>query len=170
MIASRNEGLARELATLVNQQVDQLRKLEATLRQQQTAVIGRDVEAVLASLAEQSEVLDGLRAADDKRTGVLTLLSGGLGLEAGKATLRDLAGALGGTLGDELDSLSATGREALAIVTRVNNDNRRLIEQSLEFIETMLAAASGRAPAASTYQASGVLTRTQIETIVDHSA
>ncbi len=170
MTGSRHEELARELATLVNQQVDHLRKLEATLRQQQTAVIGRDVEAVLASLAEQTAVLDKLRTADEQRTRVLTQLSAGLGLEAGKATLRDLAGALGGTLGQELESLSTTGREALAIVTRVNNDNRRLIEQSLEFIETMLAAASGRAPAAPTYQASGTLTRSQIDTLVDHSA
>lgn len=163
-------ALVHELATVVKQQVEELRELEAVLRTQQSAVAGRDVEAILSTLADQTGRLESLRRSDAERARVLALLGAALGLQPGPQTLRQLAATVGGSLGEELLSLSSDGREALAIVSRVNADNRRLIEDSLDFVESMLATLAGRAPAKPTYQESGVIQRSQLDTIVDHSA
>lgn len=170
MTDSRTEALVRELATLVKGQVAQLRELEAVLSAQQAAVAARDVDAIVATLGDQTERLEILRQSDAERTRVLALLGSALGVQAGALTLRQLATALGGPLGEELETLSSDGREALAIVGRVNSDNRRLIQESLDFVESMLAALAGRAPAKPTYQESGGLARSQVDTIVDQSA
>ena len=170
MTDARTETLVRELGALVSRQVAQLRELETVLRAQQAAVAARDVDSILATLADQTQRLDVLRRSDEERTQVLALLGTALGLPTGKLTLRQLGAALGGPLGEELETLSTDGKEALAIVGRVNADNRRMIQDSLDFVESMLAAHAGRAPAKPTYQESGVLARAQIDTIVDHSA
>lgn len=170
MMDQSTEALVHALAGLVKDQVAELRELEVVLREQQSAVAGRDVEAILGTLAGQSAHLEALRRCDAERTRVACRLALALGFSTGTPTLRQLAAAAGGALGAELEALSQHARETLTLVERVNTDNHRLIRESLDFVESMLAALSGRAPAKSTYQQSGAIRRSQLDTLVDHSA
>jgi flagellar biosynthesis/type III secretory pathway chaperone len=151
--------------------VEQLRVLERTLRDQQEFIADRNVRGLMDCLDGQDRQLAALQQTEAQRRGLMTGIASRLGLAPAQISLRDLSRALGGPAGADLDAHARTGREAVAIIRRINGDNRRLLAHALAFVEDLLAVAAGRTPAPTTYEASGNITsRPQLDVLVDHSA
>lgn len=159
------------LAALLRAEVEQLRLLEQTLRDQQEHIATRNVRGLLDCLDGQESQLAALQYTEAERQRLTSDIAAGLGLPAARVSLRDIAVALGGPAGADLDAHGRAGREAVAIIRRLNGDNRRLLAHALSFVQDLLAAAAGRSPAPATYEASGTLApRPQLDVLVDHSA
>jgi flagellar biosynthesis/type III secretory pathway chaperone len=159
------------LAASLRTEVEQLRTLERTLRAQQQHIASRNVRGLLDCLDGQEQELAALQHTEAERQRMTAEIAARLGLPAASVSLREIAAALGGAAGADLDAHGRTGREAVAIIRRLNGDNRRLLSHALSFVQDLLAAAAGRAPAPATYEASGSMTpRPQLDVLVDHSA
>jgi len=163
------EAIASVVATC-EEQIAELRRLEIVLCRQRETIVARDVEALLATIAEQAQRLESLQRADAARARAGATLARALGLPCGDATLRELAAALDSGPAARLREVAAAAGAALAAIERVNADNRRLIQDSLAFVESMLAALAGRASTSRTYGESGDLVHAQLDMLVDHSA
>jgi flagellar biosynthesis/type III secretory pathway chaperone len=165
------ESMVDGLAILLTTQVEQLRVLERTLRDQQQHIASRDVRCLLDCLDSQDRQLAALQQTEVENRRLMAGIASRLGLEPARVSLGDLSRALGGPAGADLEAHARAGREAVAIIRRINGDNRRLLTHALAFVQDLLAAAAGRIPAPTTYEASGNITaRPQLDVLVDHRA
>ncbi|MCK4546807.1 MAG: flagellar protein FlgN [Candidatus Eisenbacteria sp.] len=162
------ESLLRDLGVLLAQQVENLKALETLMQNQQKALVRRDVPGILESISGQEACLARIREMEADRAGLMEKISGVLGLGLGGITLKELTENLEPEVGTELRATGRAIRETLENIGRVNSENRRLIEHSLEFVQEMLGALTGAAPTGRTYEASGNLkARSQDHSLVD---
>ena len=160
--------LLHDLGTLLARQVDQLRTLESLMRSQQQALARKDVEAILESISGQEACLAGIQALEDERVRLMRRISSVLGMGEGAITLRELTDRLEPEVGSELRETGRAIRDTLQNIGRVNQDNRRLIQHSLDFVQEMLAAWTGSVPTKRVYEPSGALSpRPQGRTLID---
>ena len=147
----------RDLRALLNEQIGNLSTLEGIIRNQKECLEKRDVQGVIASIAEQGQCLERVHRMDKERKRLMTGIQRMLGLGSGEITLRELTDNLDPGVGAELRSTGEAIRATLENIGRVNRDNRRLIEHSLKVVQEMIGAISGAAPASHTYGESGTM-------------
>jgi flagellar biosynthesis/type III secretory pathway chaperone len=165
------ESLLRDLGTLLRQQVENLRALEALIRNQQAALVKRDIPAMVDSISGQEGCLKRIQVMEADRARLMRQISDILGLGPGGITLKELTDNLDPQIGAELRDTGKAIRETLENIGKVNGDNRRLIEHSLDFVQEMLEALTGTPATKRTYEASGSLrSRSQEHKLVDHLA
>jgi flagellar biosynthesis/type III secretory pathway chaperone len=164
------ESLLRDLRTLLFRQVENLRTLETVIREQQSALVRRDISAILESIQRQESCLEQVHGLEEDRARLMEEISTTLGLAPGSITLRRLTENLDPAVGDELRSTGETARETLENVGRVNRDNQMLIRHSLEFVHEMLGALARDGSDKQTYEPSGNLReRAQGQVLVDRT-
>ena len=149
------DALLSDLRILLNRQVENLRELEAVLREQRDVLSRRDVPGILESINRQEECLNRVQAIETSRSDLMERISGRLGVEPGGMTLKKLAESVDPETGAELRSMGEAIRATLDDIGRVNRHNRRIIKNSLAFIREMLGAVTGKGPEKSTYGSSG---------------
>jgi flagellar biosynthesis/type III secretory pathway chaperone len=163
--------MVESLAARLIDQVEQLRVLERTLRDQQEFITARDVQGLLGCLTVQEQQLNALQQTEAARDEITSRIAAALGLDPRHVSFAELRVALGDPVGADLEAHMQAGREAVAIIRRINGDNRRLLTHALNFVQDLLAAMSGRPAPSTTYESSGqIIPRTQLDVIVDHSA
>lgn len=151
------ESLLGDLGELLAAQVENLKSLEALLRNQHSALAKRDVEAILESVSGQERCLEKIQAMEADRSRLVREISDVLGLGPRGVTLKELTQHLDPEVGTELRSTGRAIRETLERIGTVNLENRRLIEHSLGFVREMLGALTGTGSAKRTYEPSGHL-------------
>ncbi|MFH1278948.1 MAG: flagellar protein FlgN [Candidatus Eisenbacteria bacterium] len=162
------EALLNDLRTLLARQVESLKTLEEVLGEQRDCLVKRDVPGIVRSISTQEEYLKRIQRMEESRLRLVRGLAGHLGIAPADATIRKISDSLDPDVGRELRATAEAARETLEKVGRVNRENRRLIERSLEFVHDMLGALRGRRPSGRTYTPSGDLKpRDQIRTLVD---
>lgn len=164
------ETLLNDLRTLLARQVESLKTLEEVLGEQRECLVKRDVPGITRSISKQEEYLKRIQRMEETRVRLVRELARVLGIEPGNATLREISNNLDPDVGEELRATAEAARETLEKVGRVNRENRRLIERSLEFVHETLGAIQGKRPAGRTYTPAGQLNpRDQIRTLVDRT-
>lgn len=164
------EALLNDLRTLLARQVESLKTLEEVLAEQRECLVKRDVPGIVRSIATQEEYLKRIQRMEESRLRLVRELARVLGIEPAGATIREISENLDPDVGKELRATAEAARETLEKVGRVNRENRRLIERSLEFVHEMLGALQGRRPSGRTYTpAGGLKPRDQIRTLVDRT-
>ncbi|MBN1826840.1 MAG: flagellar protein FlgN [Candidatus Eisenbacteria bacterium] len=151
------EAMLGDLRTLLSRQVENLRDLEAVLREQRGILAKRDVPGILESIEKQERCLERVQAIDRSRKELMTRISGELGVDPGGMTLKKLAENVDPEAGAELRSMGEAIRATLEDIGRVNRHNRRLIQNSLAFIRELLGVVGGKGPEKRTYGSSGDL-------------
>lgn len=164
------ESLLSDLRVLLGEQMENLRSLESAIRQQQVSLTSRDVSGIIESISEQEECLERIQRIERERDRLVTHISSVLGLGSRGVTLRELTEKLDPDVGAQLRSTGEAVRETLMNIGRVNRDNRRLIEHSLEFVQETLSTLSGKGPEKRTYESSGSLRpRSQRQMLLDRT-
>jgi flagellar biosynthesis/type III secretory pathway chaperone len=162
------ETLLRDFQVLLALEVENLRQLETLMRNQQASLVRRDVAGILESVSGQEECLGRIQSMEEERARLMARISAVLGLGEGGITLRELTENLDPGVGEELRATGKAVRETLENIGRVNAENRRLIQHSLEFVQEMLAALTGGSPGARTYGSSGTLsTEERVRSLVN---
>jgi len=151
------ETLLRDFQALLTLEVENLRRLETLMRNQQASLVRRDVGGILESVSGQEECLGRIQSMEEERARLMARISEVLGLGEGGITLRQITEHLDPGVGEELRATGKAVRETLENIGRVNGENRRLIQHSLEFVQEMLAALAGDGLPVRTYGSSGTL-------------
>lgn len=157
----------REQIEPLSQKLDETeevyRRLLALENEKQQAILHRDPARVLAALDEERDlVADATRLEED----VLRFrdsIGAGLGdvpASGGEpVTLREIAAALGGPLGPELESRRHRLWQLAADLRRVSQTNYLLLKQCVTLLEEIVRAATGESPACNTYGQRGTTQR-----------
>jgi hypothetical protein len=126
--------LEAELLVHLDRQIASARRLLGFVLAQGTAIRARDVEAVLARLAEiQTEMVSRAKL-ETERTGLLQRAGIALGVPATQVTLERLCALVTPAAGRAAMERSAELRGLLAEIAREHGINRALMRQELTFL------------------------------------
>ena len=164
------ESLLNDLRSLLDRQVENLKILEEVLGRQRDCLVKRDVQGIVDSISEQEQYLERIQRIETDPARLVTEIAGVLGIENSAITFNELSENLDPDVGAELRGTGDAIRETLDKIGRVNRENKKLIERSLDFVHDMLGTISGKGGVARTYEASGNMkARVQERTLVDRT-
>jgi hypothetical protein len=123
-----------ELLVHLDQQIVSARRLLGFVLAQGTAIRARDVEAVLARLADVQAEMVGRTKLETERTGLLQRAGIALGVPATQVTLERLCALVTPEAGRSAVERSAELRGLLSEIAREHGINRALMRQELTFL------------------------------------
>ena len=123
-----------ELLVHLDRQIVSARRLLGFVLAQGTAIRARDVEAVLARLAEVQSEMVGRTQLETERTGLLQRAGIALGVPATTVTLERLCSLITPNAATAAMQRSAELRGLLAEIAREHGINRALMRQELTFL------------------------------------
>lgn len=127
-------AFGRRVELHLDEQIASARRLlDAILRQGQ-AIRARDVDAVLARLAELQGEMERRARLEHERSAILQFAAGGLGIAAHDVTLEALTALFGAGEAEAVRLRSAELRGLLAEIQREHQINRALMRQELAFL------------------------------------
>jgi hypothetical protein len=126
--------LEAELLVHLDRQIESARRLLGFVLAQGTAIRVRDVEAVLARLADVQSEMVGRAQLETARTGLLQRAGAALGVLPTQVTLERLCVLVTPEAGRSAMERSAELRGLLAEIAREHGINRALMRQELTFL------------------------------------
>jgi hypothetical protein len=123
-----------ELLVHLDRQIVSARRLLGFVLAQGTAIRARDVEAVLARLAEVQSEMVGRTKLETERTGLLQRAGIALGVPAAQVTLERLCALVTPEAARSAVERSAELRGLLSEIAREHGINRALMRQELTFL------------------------------------
>ena len=130
--------LEAELLVHLDRQIASARRLLGFVLAQGTAIRARDVEAVLARLAEIQTEMVGRAKLETERTGLLLRAGTALGVPATQVTLERLCALVTPAAAEAVRTRSAELRGLLAEIAREHGINRALMRQELAFLSHLV--------------------------------
>jgi hypothetical protein len=161
IVATEQRSVDRELATALlmhlDAQIASARRLYGSILSQGTAIRARDVESVVARLADVRNEMSLRATLEEQRTDLLVRAGTALGVPAPSVTLEAMT-----TLMPDLDAQLARQRSAelrglLSEIAREHGINRALMRQEMAFLDHLVRLIgqepeAGYGPAAGTDQ------------------
>ncbi len=139
--------LARAVVRHLDEQLESARRLLDLILQQGSAIRAREVEAVLARLAEVKTEMALRERLEEERTRIVLRAGSMLGVPGGGVTLDGLAALLPPADVEPVRSRSAELRGLLSEIAREHGINRALMRQELSFVDHLVRLI-GQEPAA----------------------
>ncbi|MEX1022299.1 MAG: flagellar protein FlgN [Dehalococcoidia bacterium] len=134
------------LSEVIAAQRDLYRGLLGLASNEQEAIVAGDVERLTVLVEQKEEVLDHLRALETERMTALVAIQSATGIDAGSATLSEIAAHLPS---DAADALERSGRElraeavaleeAHAMNAHLLRTSRSLVDRWIHYLRTVLA-------------------------------
>lgn len=137
--------LLAAVARHLGAQIESSRRLLEPVLRQGTAIRERDVEAVLARLAEIKAEMAAREGLELERGALIGQAGQRLGLGPGEVTLAALTGLASPLAAAEVEAKSAELRGLLAEIAREHGINRALMRQELTFLDHLIRL-TGEAP------------------------
>jgi len=149
-------GLVYSLMDVLERQIAHFDELIALSAQKKELIINNGIDALSALTAEENAITGKLAKLDKTRAGLMEDVSNVLGRPSG-FTLTELADAMKGQPEyGRLNGLTVETREKLGALKTLNDQNRTLIENSLEYINfTINAIRSSLLPEQAIYSPDG---------------
>jgi hypothetical protein len=119
-------------------QIDSARRLLASILAQGTAIRARDVEGVIARLAEGNAEMGARADLEEQRTNLLVRAGIALGVPAPQVTLDAMTMLMPVNEGARARQRSAELRGLLAEIAREHGINRALMRQELAFLDHLV--------------------------------
>jgi hypothetical protein len=119
-------------------QIDSARRLYGSILTQGTAIRARDVEAVLARLADVKTEMSQRAALEEERTNLLVRAGIALGVPAPQVTLDAMTRLMPANEAARARQRSAELRGLLAEIAREHGINRALMRQELSFLDHLV--------------------------------
>ena len=131
-------ALTRAVLRHLDTQLASARRLLDLILRQGAAIRERDVEAVLARLAEVKTEMAQRETLDSERSGVLAAAGVALGIPGGQVTMTALTDLMAPAEAARATELSAELRGLLAEIAREHGINRALMRQELAFLDHLV--------------------------------
>ena len=136
-------GIGEDVIAHLDAQIASARRLLDAVLRQGLAIRGREVESVLARLADIQAEMGRRAALEDSRTAILMAAGTALNLPPHTVTLEALSQLLQPAQATAAAERSARLRGLLAEVTREHAINRALMRQELSFLEHLTRMLGG---------------------------
>jgi hypothetical protein len=128
----------RDVLSHLEAQIDSARRLLGSILGQGHAIRERDVDSVLARLADIKTEMDLRARLEGERTDLLVRAGAQLGVPAAAVTLEAMTGLMTGSVAENARERSAELRGLLDEVTREHGINRALMRQELAFLDHLV--------------------------------
>jgi FlgN protein len=128
----------RDVLVHLDAQIESARRLLGSILGQGTAIRERDVENVLARLADIKTEMDLRARLEGERTDLLVRAGAQLGVPAAAVTLEAMTGLMAPSTAERARERSAELRGLLDEVTREHGINRALMRQELAFLDHLV--------------------------------
>lgn len=142
------------------------RDLLAVLERESEAMVRHDMQTIEKAVLEESALVEGIRASEQKRLKLLALMSAELGMDLSRANLRDIAEMSGGEYRAAMLRLRAELQKVAEEIARKNKVKTLLCEQSLAHVKLMLRFLTGKAETG-LYTSDGVIEERTQQMILD---
>jgi hypothetical protein len=133
-----DERLARAVVTHLETQIESARRLLASVLAQGAAIRERDVESVLARLAELKTEMAGRQRLEEERSALLLDAGKALGIAPAAVTLEALTTLMPPATASQARGLSSELKGLLAEIAREHGVNRALMRQELSFLDHLV--------------------------------
>ena len=134
----RSPGLGNDVVAHLDAQIASARRLLSAVLRQGQAIRAREVEEVMARLADIQAEMGRRAALDGARTTILTSAGAALGIPPHTVTIESLADLLAPAHASAALARSAELRGLLAEVVREHAINRVLMRQELAFLDHLM--------------------------------
>ena len=134
----RSPGLGNDVVAHLDAQIASARRLLSAVLRQGQAIRAREVEEVMARLADIQAEMGRRAALEGTRTAILTTAGAALGIPPHTVTIESLAELLAPAHGAVALERSAELRGLLAEVAREHAINRVLMRQELAFLDHLM--------------------------------
>ena len=142
MIVASERSVDRELAGAVlahlGAQIESARRLYGSILAQGKAIRGRDVEAVVARLADVKTEMSLRSTLEEQRTDLLVRAGAALGVPAPSVTLEAMTTLMPEREGAVARQRSAELRGLLSEIAREHGINRALMRQEMAFLDHLM--------------------------------
>jgi hypothetical protein len=128
----------RDVLTHLEAQIDSARRLLGSILGQGHAIRERDVDSVLARLADIKTEMDLRSRLESERTDLLVRAGAQLGVPGAAVTLEAMTGLMTAGIAERARERSAELRGLLDEVTREHGINRALMRQELAFLDHLV--------------------------------
>jgi len=128
----------RDVLAHLDAQIDSARRLLGSILGQGAAIRERDVETVLARLADIKTEMDLRGRLEGERTDLLVRAGSQLGVPAAAVTLEAMTGLMTHAVAERARERSSELRGLLDEVTREHGINRALMRQELAFLDHLV--------------------------------
>jgi hypothetical protein len=128
----------RDVLSHLEAQIDSARRLLGSILGQGHAIRERDVDNVLARLADIKTEMDLRARLESERTDLLVRAGAQLGVPAAAVTLEAMTGLMTPSVAEQARGRSAELRGLLDEVTREHGINRALMRQELAFLDHLV--------------------------------
>jgi len=128
----------RDVLSHLEAQIDSARRLLGSILGQGHAIRERDVDNVLARLADIKTEMDLRARLESERTDLLVRAGAQLGVPAAAVTLEAMTGLMTAPIAESARERSAELRGLLDEVTREHGINRALMRQELAFLDHLV--------------------------------
>ncbi|HVY96568.1 MAG TPA: flagellar export chaperone FlgN [Solirubrobacterales bacterium] len=142
---TRDAGLLIAVGRHLDVQIESGRRLLDLVLRQGAAIRERDVEAVLARLADIKAEMAARELLEEERSGLIEQAALRLGTSPAGVTLAALTGLAPPDQAQRLEERSAELRGLLAEIAREHGINRSLMRQELAFLDHLIRL-TGEAP------------------------
>jgi hypothetical protein len=133
-----DEALSGAVLAHLDVQIESARRLLASILSQGTAIRARDVEGVVARLAEVKSEMGARTDLEEQRTNLLVRAGLALGVPAPQVTLDAMTMLMPVNEGARARQRSAELRGLLAEIAREHGINRALMRQELSFLDHLV--------------------------------
>ncbi len=159
----------RDVLAHLDAQIESARRLLGSILAQGAAIRSRDVEVVLARLADIKTEMDLRGRLESERTDLLVRAGAMLAVPAAAVTLEAMTGLMAEPTAERARQRSAELRGLLDEVSREHGINRALMRQELAFLDH-LTRLLGREPEQAGYRPSGPAPHTQSHHVLNLQA
>lgn len=128
----------RDVLTHLDSQIESAQRLLGSILGQGAAIRERNVESVIARLADIKTEMDLRARLEGERTDLLVRAGAQLGVPAAAVTLEAMTGLMTPTVAERARERSAELRGLLDEVTREHGINRALMRQELAFLDHLV--------------------------------
>jgi flagellar biosynthesis/type III secretory pathway chaperone len=148
--------LSAELHRILEEEVEVYQELVELQQTERRLLVGRLLEPFVTNLHAKEHRLHTVVRLEQRRRTVLQNLLPLLGLSVPTVTLRQLCASLPEPIASKLGQARERLQTIIATLQQCNQDNARLLQDSLTLIAATLTFFSALAPGCPTYQRSGV--------------
>ena len=130
-----NEETINNLIDIIEKEIKYNSELLELLIQEQNILISRDITAIEKNIKEQNYIIDSIKKLEEIRIANVDKISEIYGISDRNLKFKDIIELVNEEYADKLYILMEKLKSVVEDIVKINNNNKYLIENGLEFLE-----------------------------------
>lgn len=144
-----------QLIDVIQKEVEMFERLLKTMKEEQAALVGHDVEALERTVEVQRDLTEKAAALERARAEVVRSLCESMGEDPSVLTMKQIIEKVGAPHDERLGALRQDLLDLHEEIQRSNQQNALLVKQSMKYVDKSLQILTGEGPATGVYAKTG---------------